>query len=118
MRIFLKIAAVSCLSVLFTATAVWGQGSRHDDTVRGEQDIPVAGATVVVCAQPANVTITPCTPLANLYTDATLTTPAANPLTSDGLGNFHFYAAPGMYTVQVYGPGIHTYTTPDVILPM
>jgi hypothetical protein len=118
MRIFLNISLALCVVVLFAATAVWAQGSRHDDTVRGEQGIPVAGATIVVCAQPANVTITPCTPLANLYTDATLTAPAPNPLTSDGLGNFHFYAAPGMYTMQVYGAGIHTYTTPDVILPM
>ena len=101
----------------FAASPTCAQGSRHDDVVRGEQGIPVAGATVVVCTQPANVTITPCTPLANLFTDASLTIPAPNPLTSDGLGNFHFYAAPGLYTVQVYGPGINTYTTPDVLLP-
>jgi hypothetical protein len=62
--------------------------------------------------------VTPCTPLANLYTDSTLTTPAPNPFSSDGLGNYYFYAAPGVYTVQVYGPGINTYTTPDVLLPV
>lgn len=117
MRPFLKSCAILSLSLLL-ARAVQAQGSRHDDTVRGEQGIPVAGATIVVCTQPANVTVTPCTPLANLFTDATLTVPAPNPLTSDGLGNFHFYAAPGVYTMQVYGAGIHTYTTPDVILPM
>lgn len=86
--------------------------------VLGENGKPVSGATVVVCTQPANVTVTPCTPLANLYTDTTLTTPSANPLTTDGLGNYHFYAAPGMYTVQVYGPSVNTYTTPDVLLPV
>ncbi|HET6199779.1 MAG TPA: carboxypeptidase-like regulatory domain-containing protein [Candidatus Acidoferrales bacterium] len=117
MRLFLKSCAFLFLILLLTGPAQ-AQGSRHDDTVRGEQGIPVAGATIVVCTQPANVTVTPCTPLANLFTDATLTVPAPNPLTSDGLGNFHFYAAPGMYTVQVYGAGIQTYTTPDVILPM
>ncbi|HVB07542.1 MAG TPA: hypothetical protein VNF00_01230, partial [Candidatus Acidoferrales bacterium] len=94
------------------------QGSRHDGVALGEQDKPVAGATIVVCTQPANITVAPCTPLANLFTDATLTTSAPNPLTSDGLGNYHFYAAPGIYTLQIYGAGIHTYTTPDVILPM
>jgi len=104
--------------MLLAAATARAQGSRHDGIVLGEQGKPVAGATVVVCAQPANVTVTPCTPLANLYTDTTLTTAAPNPVTSDGLGKYHFYAAPGSYTVQVYGPGINTYTTPDVILPM
>ncbi len=113
----MHIVAILPALMLIFATPARAQGSRHDGVVQGEQGIPVAGATIVVCTQPANVTITPCTPLANLYTDTTLTTPAANPLTSDGLGNFHFYAAPGEYTVQVYGPGINTYTTPDVLLP-
>jgi len=112
-----KFAAILFL-LFFVARGARGQGSRHDGMALGEQGKPVAGATIVVCTQPANVTVAPCTPLANLYTDTTLTMPAPNPLTSDGLGNFHFYAAPGMYTVQIYGPGINTYTTPDVILPM
>lgn len=109
---------VIALAPFVCAPSVHAQGSRHDDVVRNEQGLPVAGATIVVCTQPANVTVTPCTPLANLYTDSTLTTPAPNPLTSDGLGNYYFYAAPGVYTVQVYGPGINTYTTPDVLLPV
>lgn len=110
------------LTALFAAfilaSAALAQGSRHDGVAIGEQGRPVAGASVVVCDQPANITITPCTPLANLFTDATLSTPAPNPLTSDGLGNFHFYAAPGVYTLQIYGPGIRAYTKPDVIVPV
>ena len=116
MKRMLFIATLAALTLIFSAQAR-AQGSRHDGVVQGEQGIPVAGATIVVCTQPANVTVTPCTPLANLYTDTTLATPAPNPLSSDGLGNFHFYAAPGTYTVQVYGPGINTYTSPDVLLP-
>lgn len=108
---------ISLVGLLGTGT-VRAQGVRHDDVVRNEQGLPATGATIVVCTQPANVTATPCTPLANLYTDATLATPAPNPLASDGLGNYHFYAAPGIYTVQVYGPGINTYTMPDVLLPI
>jgi hypothetical protein len=103
---------------LICASATFAQGSRHDGIAIGEQGRPVAGASVVVCNQPANITITPCTPLANLFTDATLSTAASNPLTSDGLGNFHFYTAPGVYTLQIYGPGIRAYTTPDVIVPV
>ncbi|HLW83366.1 MAG TPA: hypothetical protein VKS20_15110 [Candidatus Acidoferrales bacterium] len=104
-------------ALIFVASA-FAQGSRHDGVALGEQGRPVAGASIVVCSQPANITVAPCTPLASLYTDTTLATAAPNPLTSDGLGNFHFYAAPGVYTLQIYGPGINTYTTPDVILPV
>jgi hypothetical protein len=118
MKRIIQIAAIfAVLSFIFAAPRARAQGARHDGEVQGEQGIPVAGATIVVCTQPANVTIAPCTPLANLYTDTTLTTPAPNPLTTDGLGNFYFYAAPGLYTVQVYGPSINTYTTPEVLLP-
>lgn len=109
---------VAISSALICACAAFAQGSRHDGVAIGEQGRPVSGASVVVCNQPANITVTPCTPLANLFTDATLSTPAMNPLTSDGLGNFHFYTAPGVYTVQIYGPGIRAYTTPDVIVPV
>jgi len=106
------------LVTLILASAAFAQGSRHDGIAIGEQGRPVSGASVVVCNQPANITATPCTPLANLFTDGTLSTPASNPLISDGLGNFHFYAAPGVYTLQIYGPGIRAYTTPDVIVPV
>ena len=51
------------------------------------------------------------------YSNAALTTPLANPLSTDGLGNYFFYAAPGKYTIQIYGPGITTRILPDVILP-
>ncbi|HEV2305975.1 MAG TPA: hypothetical protein VGR93_10680 [Candidatus Acidoferrales bacterium] len=109
---------LAIFGALIFAVPAFAQGSRHDGVALGEQGRPVAGASIVVCSQPANVTVAPCTPLASLYTDTTLATPAPNPLTSDGLGNFHFYAAPGVYTLQIYGPGINTYTTPDVILPV
>lgn len=115
-----RIHAITFLAALLLvfASRVRAQGSRYDGVVQGEQGVPASGATIAVCTQPANVTIAPCTPLANLYTDDTLSAPAANPLTSDGLGNFHFYAAPGTYTLQIYGPGINTYTMPDVLIAM
>ncbi|MFZ0213915.1 MAG: hypothetical protein WAL55_14505, partial [Candidatus Acidiferrales bacterium] len=62
-----KICAIVLLFA-FAAAAAHAQGSRHDGMVLGEEGKPVAGATVVVCTQPANVTVTPCTPLASLYT--------------------------------------------------
>jgi hypothetical protein len=92
------------------------QGSRRDDVVFGSTGHPIAGATVTVCQ--AAATGTPCAPLATLYTDATLTTTAANPFQADGIGNYHFYAPAGRYLKQISGPQITgTLNYPDVILP-
>ena len=104
--------------IIFLATSAplaFAQGSRKDDIAFGGNGRPLAGATVTVCTSGA--TGTPCSPLAALYTDATLTVPAPNPLQADGLGNYHFYATPGRYVVQVSGNGINPYTIKDTILP-
>ena len=92
-----------------------GQGSRKDDIVFNTRGVPLAGATVRVCAMPASGQ--PCTPLASIYSDAGLTQALANPTTTDGLGNYYFYAAPGKYEIEVSGPSITTKQIPNVILP-
>src|SRR5229473_3160863 len=91
------------------------QGSRKDDIVFNSRGIPLAGATVRVCAMPASGQ--PCTPLALIYSDAALTQALANPTTTDGLGNYFFYAAPGKYEIEISGPAITTKQIPNVILP-
>ncbi|HET6932424.1 MAG TPA: hypothetical protein VFI45_19020 [Candidatus Acidoferrum sp.] len=92
-----------------------GQGSRKDDIVFNTRGVPLAGATVRVCAMPASGQ--PCTPLALIYSDAALTQALANPTATDGLGNYSFYAAPGKYEIEISGPGITTKQLPNVILP-
>jgi len=94
---------------------VHAQGTRKDDIVFNSRGIPLAGATVRVCAQPA--TGQPCSPLANIYSDPLLSQALANPTTTDGMGNYFFYAAPGTYEVEISGPQISTKQIPDVILP-
>ena len=97
------------------APSAAAQGSRKDDIVLGPTGHPIPGATVTVCQ--AAATGTPCSPLATIYTDATLTVAAPNPLQTDGLGNYHFYAPSGRYMIQISGPSITgTLTYPDVIL--
>src|SRR5712692_667070 len=91
------------------------QGSRKDDIVFNSRGTPLAGATVRVCAMPASGQ--PCTPLALIYSDAGLTQALANPTTTDGLGNYFFYATPGKYEIEIGGPGITTKQIPNVILP-
>lgn len=101
---------------LIATPSIRAQGSRKDDVVFGPSGRPVAGATVQVC-QP-NATGTPCSPLATIYTDGTLTVAAPNPFQTDGLGNYHFYAPAGRYEIQISSPQISgTITEPDVILP-
>ncbi len=116
-RLFTVAMAALCGMGLAALTPVAkAQGSRKDDIVFGPSGHPVANATIQVCQ--AGATGTPCSPLATIYTDATLTVAAPNPFQADGLGNYHFYAPAGRYVVQISGPGITgTITNPDVILP-
>ena len=62
------------------------------------------GIEIYVLTQPADTTDFPPSPLANLYTDSTGMTPLANPVISDGSGNYFFYADGGFYTLYVYDP--------------
>ena len=98
-----------------TIAPAHAQGSRKDDIVFNSRGIPLAGASIRVCAMPASGQ--PCTPLALIYSDAALTQAMANPTTTDGLGNYFFYAAPGKYEIEVSGPGITTKQLPNIILP-
>jgi hypothetical protein len=100
----------------FASPQASAQGSRHDGIVFGPSGHPIASATITVCQ--ATATGTPCTPLAALYTDATLTATSPNPFHADGIGNYHFYAPAGRYLIQISGPQItSTLNYPDVILP-
>ena len=98
-----------------TVAPAHAQGTRKDDIVFNSRGIPLAGATVRVCAMPASGQ--PCTPLALIYSDAALTQALANPTTTDGMGNYFFYAAPGKYMIEISGPQISTKQIPNVILP-
>src|SRR5215472_6064578 len=113
---FLWALLVFALHVLpGTVVSAHAQGSRKDDIVFNSRGTPLAGATVRVCAMPA--TGQPCTPLALIYSDPALTQALANPTTTDGLGNYFFYAAPGKYEIEISGPQIATKQIPNVILP-
>src|SRR5208282_74506 len=65
-----------------------GQGSRKDDIVFNSRGVPLAGATVRVCAMPASGQ--PCTPLALIYSDPLLTQALANPTTRMAWGTTLF----------------------------
>src|ERR1700737_497706 len=118
-----KIATRFLWALVALALHVWpgiitpahAQGTRKDDIVFNSRGIPLAGATIRICAMPASGQ--PCPPLALIYSDAALTQALANPTTTDGLGNYFFYAAPGKYEIEISGPGITTKQIPNVVLP-
>lgn len=102
---------VSAVLLLAVGLATFGQGSRKDDIVFGPSGHPIAGATVRVCQTTA--TGTPCTPLATLYTDTTLTTTAPNPLLADGIGNYHYLRA----SRPIHDPNYRTWNHRNGDLP-
>lgn len=111
----IHVAALLGFSLFLFAPAGSGQGSRKDDVVFNSRGTPLAGAAVRVCVMPASGQ--PCSPLALIYSDVALTQALPNPTTTDGLGNYNFYAAPGKYMIEISGPGITTRQIPNVILP-
>lgn len=110
-----SLAMLALVICLFTAPAAHAQGTRKDDIVLNSRGLPLAGATVRVCT--AAGAGQPCAPLAAIYSDAALTQALANPTTTDGMGNYTFYAAPGKYMIEISGPSITTRQMPNVLLP-
>jgi hypothetical protein len=116
MKTMLRSCVVTVLLIAaYRAPDLQAQGSRKDDVIINAQGRPLPGATVRVCT--AASTGQPCSPLANIYANQTLTQALANPLTTDGLGNYFFYAEPGRYTIEVSGAGIVSKQFQNVILP-
>ncbi len=114
-KTFLVITTLTGIAIASCSLDARAQGSRKDDIVFNAQGRPMAGATVRVCTSAA--TGQPCSPLALIYSDPALTQAPANPTSTDGMGNYSFYAAPGRYEIEISGPSITTKQIPNVILP-
>jgi hypothetical protein len=93
------------------ATAA-AQYTRYDGTVYGSRGFPIGGQNIAICSQPTNANKQPCSPLATIYSNTTGSGGAASsPMVAgssleDAIGNFHFYALPDTYTIQIYDPQI------------
>jgi hypothetical protein len=74
---------------------------RRDGSINSVQGQALDGVDIYVCTQPASTGSIPPSPLATLYSDAT-GTPLANPVQTDGLGNYFFYTDTGTYTLVYY----------------
>jgi len=103
---------IGLLALLCVAAAAQYVG--YSNTVYDSNGHYVAYATFRVCTYPA--TGLTCTPLATTYSSPTGGA-QANPGQSDRYGGYSFYAAPGVYTIQLSGPGVVNTTIPYVLLP-
>lgn len=86
---------------------------RLQGSINSAQGQALDGVEVYVLTQPTTSTAIPPTPLATIYSNSTGTV-LANPVESDGLGNWFFYAATGTYTLVVHDPIARI---PDTVFP-
>ncbi|MHB8754958.1 MAG: hypothetical protein ACYC92_08390 [Candidatus Acidiferrales bacterium] len=107
----MKHLACMCVLVCVMAMPALAQGGRHNDIALGRDGHVAPGASIAVCTAQGIIGYgnSPCSPLATIYTDSTLATAAANPFVADSNGDYGFWAPPGTYQVQIYGPQIGTY---------
>ena len=81
---------------------------KYQDSIQNLSGQALAGLSVLVKTYPAGATAT-------IYSDDGVTL-ASNPLTTDLLGAFGFYAANGRYQLVVSGTGITSLTISDILL--
>jgi hypothetical protein len=115
------------LLLMLTPVVTLAQGVHYDGVALGPKSIPVANPVVTVCTSAGSGQ--PCTPLATIYTNSTLTTSAMNPLPIvplgqssigagvDALGNYGFWAAPGQYVLTITGANVQQPITLNVTIP-
>ena len=80
---------------------------RKDGSINSAQGPALQGVIVYVCTQPAVTNVIPPSPLASIFSDSAGLVPinqVTAPLQSDGLGNWFFYAATGVYTIVLFDP--------------
>ncbi len=91
----------------------WSQSVPISGFVIDQYGQPVAGAKVYIC-NAATSTGLPCTPPATIYQDFNLSSPIANPTTTDANGDFNVYvgplAFPNVYVVNAVPQAGTTYT--------
>lgn len=112
---YVQLLIIALVCAFLGAGGAAAQSTRFQGQLIGSRGLPLANQNVAVCTQPAVTTTQPCSPLATLSTSLITTSGGANPFTTDSLGNFFFYAVPGTYTLQFYGPQVGTpYVQPDM----
>jgi hypothetical protein len=109
MRNLLARVGVLAAMLVVCAGIAHAQGGYFQAVVQNSAGRPVGGALVAVCSPTATqgTPNTPCSSVVNIFLDQGLTEIAPNPFQADGLGNVQFWVAPGIYTIQYYGPTVN-----------
>lgn len=89
------------------------QKFRTDGWVKSATGAAVPGAQIYVCSQPANTVVAPPSPRATIYSDPQGLVPITQPIITDGLGHYDFYAVGGLYTLVVALSGVIQQVYPD-----
>jgi hypothetical protein len=113
-----RIAVIVAWVCLWTAPA-FGQGSQRQSVSVSPQGTPIPGADVWACqagSTPNYSAAPPCT-LASIYSNPSLGADYAitQPLVSDGLGNYTYYAAAGTYVEVITGSNTTGYSSTIVL---
>jgi hypothetical protein len=106
--------------VCFCVPPAFGQGSQRQSVSVSPQGTPIPGADVWACqagSTPNYGAAPPCT-LVSIYSNPSLGTTYAitQPLVSDGLGNYTYYAAAGTYLEVITGSSTTGYSS-TIVLP-
>jgi hypothetical protein len=105
--------------VCFLSAPAFGQGSQRQSVSVSPQGTPIPGADVWACqsgSTPNYSAAPPCT-LVSIYSNPSLGTGYAitQPLVSDGLGNYTYYAAAGTYVEVITGSNTTGYSSTIVL---
>ena len=108
-----ELVTFTASGVPFTNTAtVQFTAPRVDGTVYSQRGPVIAGAQIYAVIQPANLTLPP-TPLLPVYADPNATQEITQPITTNGLGAYDFYADNGLFTLMVVNAGQIVQVFPD-----
>lgn len=105
MKRVLWAALLVLLAVNLAAAAVY----KYEDVVRNTRGIVVGGATVTVYLADTDS-------IPTLYTTKAATTEKSNPFFTPSNGSILFYAAAGVYDIQISRAGITDYTLEEVAI--
>lgn len=89
---------------------------RADGWVKNVLGQAIAGASIYICLEPADTSYVPPVPLASIFADPLGLLPITQPIYSDGLGHYDYYAASGVpYTEVIVNGGSIQQVYPDQV---
>jgi hypothetical protein len=101
------------LAALCLTPGLWSQGGSQSNAVL-RSTAGASGASIRICTFAASGT--PCSPTQAIFSDRLLTVSKSNPFAADSLGNYSYFATPGVYKEQITVGGT-TFTQYVTIAP-